>query len=280
MPNIVRPAIARRRLVAVACAALLAASPLSPAASALESPAPGSGPKPTIVLVHGVFADSSAWSGVIERLDRRGYRVIAAANPLRDVAGDSAYLASVLKTIPGPIVLAGHSYGGTVITNAATGNPNVKALVYVAAFAPDKGETSLELAYKFPGSDLPDALVVRPFPMPGGGTGEDVYLDPAKYRAVFAADVPEPDTRVMAVTQRPGALAGATAPSGAPAWKSIASWALVPTADRTIPPAAQLWMARRAQTRVVQARGASHMVMVSRPALTARLILEAAEATG
>ncbi|MEU8192886.1 alpha/beta hydrolase [Microbispora amethystogenes] len=229
--------------------------------------------KPTVVLVHGAFADASGWNGVVARLQAAGYAVLAVANPLRDLAGDSAYVSSVLASVPGPVVLVGHSYGGAVITNAAAGNSNVKALVYVAGFAPDSGETSLELSDRFPGSTLPTALVPRPYP-----SGVDGYIDPAKFRAVFAADLPESTTRLMAATQRPVSVGALSGPSGAPAWRSIHSWYLVAGSDKAIPPAAQRFMAKRAKSAVLELPGASHAVMVSQPTATAAFIVAAARA--
>ncbi|WP_326594604.1 alpha/beta fold hydrolase [Streptomyces sp. NBC_01803] len=233
------------------------------------------GTKPTVVLVHGVFADASGWNATIASLQYTGFPVLAVANPLRDLAGDSAYVSGVLDTIPGPIILVGHSYGGEVITNAARGHANVKALVYVAAFAPDEGESALELAGRFPGSKLPDALVFRP--LPGGGT--DGYIDPEKFRDVFAGDLPSARTRVMAAAQRPGAVEGLGAHSGDPAWRSLPSWYVIPTADNVIPAAVQRFMAERAGSTTVEVEGASHVVMMSRPDIVVRQILAAFRAT-
>ncbi|MFI1356249.1 alpha/beta fold hydrolase [Streptomyces sp. NPDC020898] len=252
-------------------------------AVAHSSPAPSSAertaPKPTVVLVHGVFADASGWNSTIKSLQDLGYPVIAPANPLRDLAGDSAYVSSVVRTIPGPVILVGHSYGGEVVTNAARGNANVKALVYVAAFAPDQGESALQLAEKFPGSQLPGALVGRPYPVPGGEDGIDGYIDPAKFHDVFAQDLPHNTTRLMAATQRPGSVGGLGAPSGAPAWKTLPSWYVIPTADHVIPPAVQRFMAERANSKVVEAKGASHVVMMSRTESVVRQIQAAYRAT-
>ncbi|MEU6372396.1 alpha/beta hydrolase [Streptomyces sp. NPDC046909] len=239
-----------------------------------------SGARPTIVLVHGVFADASGWNEVNSRLLKAGYDVIAPANPLRDLAGDAAYVSSVVATFPGPVILVGHSYGGEVITNAALANPNVKALVYVAAFAPDQGETALDLAGKYPGSQLPGALVTKPYPVPGStDPGIDGYIDPAKFHDVFAQDLPRSLTRVMAVAQRPGSLGGLGSPSGVPAWKSLPSWYVVAGADRVIPPAAQRFMAGRAGSRAVEVKGASHVVMMSHPGAVVRQIEAAHRAT-
>ncbi|WP_327700422.1 alpha/beta fold hydrolase [Streptomyces sp. NBC_00459] len=252
-------------------------------AVAHSSPAPSSSqkgaPKPTVVLVHGAFADASGWNATIKSLQDAGFPVIAPANPLRDLAGDSAYVSSVVASIPGPVILVGHSYGGEVVTNAARGRSNVKALVYVAAFAPDQGETALALADKFPGSKLPTALLVRTYPQPGGPDGHDGYVDPAKFHDVFAQDLPRRTTQVMAATQRPGSLEGLSQGSGTPAWKSLPSWYVIPTADNVIPPAVQRFMAERADSRTVEVKGASHVVMMSRPDAVVRQIKAAYRAT-
>lgn len=234
------------------------------------------GTRATVVLVHGVFADASGWNAVTARLLKAGHQVIAPANPLRDLAGDSAYVSSVIATLAGPVILVGHSYGGEVITNAARGHAHVKALVYVAAFAPDEGESALQLAGKFPGSQLEGALLTRPLP---GGTDADGYIDPAKFHDVFAQDLPHATTKVMAVSQRPGSLGGLSGPSGVPAWKTLPSWYVVAGADRVIPPALQRFMAERAKSRTVEAKGASHVVMMSRPDIVVRQIEAAYRAT-
>ncbi|GAA3907952.1 alpha/beta fold hydrolase [Streptomyces sp. NPDC003631] len=231
---------------------------------------------PTIVLVHGAFADSSSWNGVVERLQRAGYPVIAAANPLRGLADDAAYVASVLEGVQGPVVLAGHSYGGAVISEAAVGRAQVKALVYIAAFTPDEGESALELSGRFPGSTLGAALTPVPFPLPGGGTGTDLYIEPAKFHDQFAADVPEQVTALMAATQRPVAASALEEKANAVAWKTIPSFSLIATEDNNIPPAAQQFMAQRAHARTVEVK-ASHAVAVSRPDAVARLIEQAAQ---
>jgi pimeloyl-ACP methyl ester carboxylesterase len=253
------------------------ASPATSAAAAVTA-RHDNGPKSTIVLVHGAFADASGWGGVITRLEERGYTVLAPANPLRGVPTDSAYIASVLATISGPIVLVGHSYGGEVITNAATGNPNVKALVYIAAFAPDAGETAGGILAKFPGSMLtPPNLILRPFPQPDGTTGTDAYINPAVFQEAFCADCTDLTAAVMAATQRPGALATLSEPSGVPAWKSIPSWYLVASQDHAIPPAAERFMAARMHAHTVQI-DSSHAAMVSHPGAVTDLILSAAQA--
>lgn len=228
--------------------------------------------RPTVVLVHGAFADASGWNEVASRLIHDGYPVIAPANPLRSVSSDSAYLASVLATLSGPIVLAAHSYGGIVITNAAAGNPNVKALVYVAAFAPDEGETLLGLQTKYPGSRLnEEALDFRPY---GGGL-VDGYIKKEFFRDVFAGDVPRKTAELMQAGQRPADARTLGEPSGVPAWKTIPSYYLVARKDQVLPAAAQRFMAGRAGSHVSEVT-ASHVAMISQPSAAADLIKRAA----
>jgi pimeloyl-ACP methyl ester carboxylesterase len=236
--------------------------------------AEGATAKPTIVLVHGAMADSSSWNGVISKLLTSGYSVVAAANPLRSLKGDADYAAGLVKTIKGPVVLVGHSYGGAVITNAATGNDNVKALVYVAAFAPDKGESAFDLVGKFPGSLLGAALAA---PVTLSGGDHDLYLDQVKFREPFAADLPEFQVRLMAATLRPVTDAALQEPSDSPAWKTIPSWFIYGSADKSIPAETHAFMAKRAGAKnVVIVKGASHVVMISQPAAVAQIIEEAA----
>ncbi|AWS41741.1 alpha/beta fold hydrolase [Streptosporangium sp. 'caverna'] len=249
----------------------------APASAAIPATS-ATGVKPTVVLVHGAFADASGFNDTIALLQKAGFPVIAPANPLRDAAGDAAYISSILDTIPGPVILAGHSYGGIVITNAARGHANVKALVYLGAFAPDEGESALQLAGQFPGSELGAALIARPYPLPDGTLGQDGYIDAAKFRAVFAADLPESQTRLMAATQRPGSVGGLAGPSGVPAWKTIPSWYLIPTQDKVIPPAVQRFMAKRAGSKITEIRS-SHVVMISHPAAATAVIVAAYAAT-
>lgn len=232
--------------------------------------------KPTIVLVHGAFAESSSWNGVVSRLHAKGYRVIAAANPLRGVQGDADHVAAILESVNGPVVLVGHSYGGIVISNAAAGNDNVKALVYVAAFTPEVGESAADLSARFPGGTLADALA-PPVALPDGG--KDLYIDQAKFRAQFAADVSAADGRLMAIAQRPVSEHALHDASGAAAWKSIPSWFVYGKADRNIPEAALAFMAQRAGSKkTIAIDGASHVVMVSHAAEVAALIEQAARA--
>jgi pimeloyl-ACP methyl ester carboxylesterase len=235
-------------------------------------PAGAESVRPTIVLVHGAFADSSSWSGVIKLLTSDGYPVVAAANPLRSVRADADAVAGLLKTIRGPVVLVGHSYGGMVISNAAGADGNVKALVYVDGFAPDNGESAAQLDAKFPGAAINDALL--PAPLPGGA---DLYIRADKYREVFAADVGEADAAMMEETQRPVTQAAFTEASGQPAWKSIPSWFIYGDADLCIPPAAHAFMADRARAReVVVVKGGSHATLVSHPDAVAKVIEAAA----
>ncbi len=235
---------------------------------------PAGGEKPTVVLVHGAFADSSGWEAVASRLMDRGYPVIAFSNPLRDPISDGEYLRAFLTTVEGPVVLVGHSYGGAVITNAATGNPAVRSLVYVAAYAPAEGESVAEANYLGGGkATVTDHLVVRP--IPGQTENADAYIDPAWFGELFAQDLPARTARFMAATQRPGALAALLTESGPPAWEEIPSWYVVATEDRIIPPEAERAMAERAGSEVVEI-DSSHVVMMSHPAAVTRLILEAA----
>ncbi|MFG1918571.1 alpha/beta fold hydrolase [Micromonospora sp. NPDC048898] len=232
--------------------------------------------KPTIVVVHGAFAESGGWDRIVARLQDEGHRVIAAANPLRSVAYDATYIRALLDSIEGPVVLVGHSYGGMVISKAAAGAENVKKLVYVAGFAPEAGDSGATLAAKFPGSTLGQTL--RPVKLPDGG--EDVYVDQELYHAQFAADVPGEVTRVMAANQRPITSAALEeAAEGSQAWQSIPSWFLIPEADNNIPAAAHRFMAERAKAvTTVSIPNASHAVFVSHPTEVGDLILEAAAA--
>ncbi|QLY33393.1 alpha/beta fold hydrolase [Nocardia huaxiensis] len=232
--------------------------------------------QPTIVLVHGAFADSSSWNGVIENLRGQGYSVLAAANPLRGLDSDAAYIASVLDTIEGPVVLAGHSYGGSVITVAAQGKPNVDALVYIAAFLPAEGESALELTGKFPGSTLGETIREAQYPLADGSTATEFYIRQAEFPAQFAGDVPADTAALMAATQRPVAVDALQQPAAAAAWRSIRSYALLTTDDKNIPIEAQRFMAERAGAQVTEV-AASHAVGVSRPDAVADLIALAAK---
>jgi pimeloyl-ACP methyl ester carboxylesterase len=241
-------------------------------------PSPQTGRQPTVVLVHGAFSDASSWKGVIQRLQRQGYTVLAPANPLRGVAADAAYLASVVNQLDGPVLLAGHSYGGAVISNAATDASNVVGLIYVAAFAPDEGEVLGDVAASSKDSLLGTAQVQREYPTgPGGETAPEFLVDPARFREVFAADLPAEQAAVMAATQRPVAAAAFSDVSGPPAWKSLPSWAVVATADKAAGSDVVRSMAQRAGADIVEVE-ASHVVMVSQPQAVTELILKALHA--
>ena len=231
--------------------------------------------KPTVVLVHGAFADSSSWNGVVEILRKDGFPVVAAAKPLRSGSNDAADVSHVVASIARPVVLVGHSYGGQVISTAANGHDNVKSLVYVAAFAPDAGESVADLAGKFPGGTLGAALAA-PVKLSGGGV--DLYIDQAKFHDQFASDVPAEQAALMAAAQRPVTDAALNEKSGEPAWKKLPSWFVYGTGDKNIPAAALAFMAERAGSkRTVVVEGASHVVMVSQPQKVADLIEEAAK---
>ena len=237
-------------------------------------------PKPSIVLVHGAWADGSSWSRVIGILQQHGYTVYAPANPLRGLTFDAAYIASFLQSISGPIILVGHSYGGAVITNAATGNPNVKALVYIDAFAPDQGESLASLSsVPPPPGQSPSCLSGDPtmvfnfVPL----TGDiDLYVKPNLFPSCFANDLSPKEGAVLASTQRAFALSALPQQSGVPAWKTIPSFYLVGTIDNVIPPFAQLFMAQRAHSTIVQVR-AGHLSMTSHPEAVTDLINQAVQ---
>ncbi|MHC8407437.1 alpha/beta fold hydrolase [Pseudomonas sp. TMB3-21] len=252
-------------------AGLALAAAMVSATAALAAPV-----KPTVVLVHGAFADSSSWNGVVKILEKDGYPVIAAANPLRSLKGDAQSVADVLASIKTPVVLVGHSYGGPVITEAAYGNANVKALVYVAAIAPEAGESTAELSGRFPGGTLGPTLSA---PVDLADGGKDLYIQQEKFHEQFAADVPDADARLMAATQRPVTVAALNEASTEPAWKTIPSWFVYGDADKNIPAQAQAFMAERAHAKqTVVVKGASHVVMVSNPKVVASLIEKAATA--
>jgi pimeloyl-ACP methyl ester carboxylesterase len=228
---------------------------------------------PTVVLVHGAFAESASWNGVVADLKRRGYPVIAIANPLRGLQEDAAYLRSLLDSLSGPIVIAGHSYGGSVMSEAADGVPGVKALVYIASFNLEVGESTGELAAKFPGGELGPALDPVPFP-----AGTDLYIQQDEFRRVFAADVAPEVTELMAATQRPITASALEDKATKAAWKTIPSWTMVTLQDLNIPAEAMRYMAKRAGSTIVEIE-ASHAVTVSHPDAVADLIDAAARAT-
>ena len=227
----------------------------------------------TIVLVHGAFAESASWDGVIDPLQSAGHRVIAAPNPLRSVAADAAAVSDLIRTIEGPVVLVAHSYGGMVISNVAADAGEITGLVYVAGFAPAAGESAFTLAGKFPGSTLGDA--VQPVPRTDGTT--DLYITRDRFHEQFCADVPAVQAARMAATQRPTTAEALNEPSGGrPLWKELPSWFVFGEEDRNIPADLERYMAERARAhRAIEIPGASHAVSVAHPEATARLILEA-----
>lgn len=283
---------AGRLLRATALAGVLAAATLSAAASqtvvasaaapttavSAVSPAVKPSAKPSIVLVHGAWADGSSWNGVISRLQHDGYTVYAPPNPLLGVPYDTATLRDFLGTIPGPVVLVGHSYGGEVITNAATGDANVKALVYVDAYLPDEGQTLGQLATAVPGSCTGGPnLTFTPYP--GAPAGAQLaYLKQSVFHDCLANGLPAKKAHQLAATQRPLATPALTDVSGVPAWKTIPSWAVVGTADRAIPPAEQLAMARNAHAHITKVH-ASHLSIISNPGTVTSVIRRAVHAT-
>ena len=237
--------------------------------------------KPTIVLVHGAFADGSSWSPVAMRLQKLGYKVLVPANPLISVDYDAAYLRAILTKISGPVILVGHSYGGVAITNAATGLPNVKALVYVAAYAPNTGDSVVSLEKLAPGGEIgPPTLDITQVPSPTGGNESVATIQQPLFRHIFAADLPAAVANEMAVSQRPAALGLLLEPSGTPAWKTIPSWYVVPGADNAIGTKVEMIMAHRIHAHITVVPGASHVVMISHPAVVTKVIVAAADARG
>jgi pimeloyl-ACP methyl ester carboxylesterase len=234
--------------------------------------------RPTVVLVHGAFADSSSWNAVIERLQAQDVPVVAAANPLRGIANDSAYVAAVFNETPGPIVAVGHSYGGAVITNAAAQADNVVGLVFVAAFAPDEGEALGEVEAGSKDSVLNSALVPQHYPTADGGQAVEFRIDPAKARDAFAADVPAGQAALIGVIQRPVAELAFSEPNGTPAWKRLPSWAVVATGDKAAGTDVVRAHAQRAGAEITEVEG-SHVIMISRPQVVTAVILQAVAAT-
>lgn len=232
---------------------------------------------PTVVLVHGAFADSTSWNGVVEHLRDARVPAVANANPLRSLSGDAAYLRDVLASLEGPVLVVAHSYGGMVATQGAAGAPNVVGLVYVGAFAPDTGESAFELSAKFPGSTLGDA--VAPTPLADGG--QELTIRQDVFHQQFVADVDESTAALMAVAQRPVTLAALNEPLGTadPAWRTLPSWFVHGAEDRNIPAEALRYMAERAGSRsTTEVPGASHALAVSRPDAVAQVVLEAVRA--
>ena len=232
----------------------------------------------TVVLVHGAFADSSSWTGVLERLQANNVQVVAAANPLRGVSIDSAYVAGVFNQIQGPVLAVGHSYGGAVISNAATGARNVVGLVFVAAFAPDEGERLGEVTGTSKDSVLNSALVPHQYPT-GNGTATEFSIDPAKARDAFAADLSDKQAAIIGTIQRPVSELAFSEPSGVPAWKTLPSWAVVATSDRAAGTDVVRAHAERAGAAITEVDG-SHVIMISKPEVVADVIQSAIDKVG
>jgi len=272
----------RRTMTTVLAVAglLIPAAQLASASTATARSVAQTGPKPSVVLIHGAWADSSSWDAVAGRLQRDGYTVYVPPDPLLGLRYDSAFVRDFLNTIPGPIILVGHSYGGAVITNAATGDPNVTALVYVDAFAPARGQTLGQLVTAHPGSCVLPQANVTAQPYPGAPPGAvDVYIKQSVFPACMANGLPASQAGVLAATQRPLTSIALTQKSGVPAWQTIPSWALIGTADHAIPPAELLAMARQAHAHITMAPGAPHLSMIYDPRLVTKVIVEAAKAT-
>jgi pimeloyl-ACP methyl ester carboxylesterase len=268
---------------AVSAAVLVPSASARTAAPATHSAAltaAGTGPKPTIVLVHGAWADASSWTPVIERLQQAGYQVDAPPNPLQGLSYDSAYIASYLKQITGPVILVGHSYGGAVITDAAVGDANVKALVYIAGWAPAKGESLLSLIQSKLGEEIPPlTLTSANYPLLGGGTAEQFTINPADYRMEFTDnELPAAEAAALAAEQRPLSLNALSQDSGTPAWQTIPSWYMVADGDRAIAPNLERFMAARMHAHTVDVNG-PHLLMLTDPGAVTSLIEEAATAT-
>jgi pimeloyl-ACP methyl ester carboxylesterase len=270
-----------RSVIAVALASATVLASLFAATSAVAA-TPAKQSKPTIVLVHGAWADGSSWDGVVADLQKQGYTVDVPPNPLRGLASDSAYLRDYLKTIKGPIVLAGHSYGGAVITDAATGNKNVKALVYVDAFIPDKGESLLQLLTpknpEEPGLNPEELFNFVPFPGAPKGVS-DWYLKTEAFIGALANGLPKSEAAVLAATQRPIASNALVEKSSAPAWKTIPSWAVIGTEDHILPPQLQEFMTKRAGSQVTFVK-AGHLSLIAKPKAVTKVIVAAAQNAG
>ena len=266
----------RSLVVLVAAVVLIGTSSISAAAHPEEP----TGERATVVLVHGAFADASSWNGVVELLQRQGHTVVAPAIAMRGLASDAAYVASVVDQIEGPVLLVGHSYAGAVISNAATTTPNVVGLVFVSGYAPEQGETVNDIAGRSQDSLLGPAIVQRQYPTgQGDETATELFIDPAAFRAAFAADLPAEQAAAMAATQRPIAAAAFDEPSGEPAWKTLPSWAVVGTGDKAAGADVVRANAERAGAHITELDG-SHVIMISQPRAVTHVILTALHAVG
>jgi pimeloyl-ACP methyl ester carboxylesterase len=230
--------------------------------------------QPTIVLIHGAFADAASWAPVTRRLIDKGHTVLVPAVPNRSLVGDSAYIRSIVEKIDGPVLLAGHSYGGAVITVAGAAD-NVVGLVYVAGYALEEGESLGELQGRFPDSDLAANLVYTPFPIEGGEDGTDVSVKIDAFHAVFAGGIPPETAEVLAVSQRPLAAAAFGEPASVAAWKTKPGWGIVSAADHTINPDVERFGYERAGLRSVVEIDAPHLVMIAEPAAVVAVIEDA-----
>ena len=264
---------ARVGAIVITVGALLSGATTMSASAASPSSASHSSPKPTVVLVHGAWADSSSWNAVVRRLIRDGYPVTAFATPLQSLSGDSSALRDLLASISGPVVLVGHSYGGAVITDAAAGSSQVKALVYVDAFVPDEGEPVIALAGPDSAVNLPGVL--NPVPLGDPTPSTELFVDQGAFVKYFANDLPRWRGQVLAATQRPVTFGALTEPATVPAWKTISSWYEIGTIDKVIPPAVQRSMATRAGAHISTVRS-GHLPMVSAPKAVTSLIERAA----
>ncbi len=276
MPHPSRPARRKLGRLILTAALFVGVALALPTTLASASPASSHAPKPTIVLVHGAWADASSWAKVTSRLQHDGYTVLAPPNPLRGLSSDAAYLAAFIQQrTTGPVVLVGHSYGGAVITNAALSDPDVKALVYVDAFVPDQGESVLGLQG---GGGDPNALFDS-VAYPGAPAGDvDLYIKTAVFPQAFAADLPAATAAQLAASQRAITLSALLEPSGVPAWKTLPSWYVLGTRDGILPPALQLTMAQRAHSRITRVP-ASHLSMLSQPGAVENVIVAAARSS-
>jgi pimeloyl-ACP methyl ester carboxylesterase len=275
-------------ITAAAAVAAVSAATLTPSASAhtaapathtTAQTAAGTGPKPTIVLVHGAWADASSWTPEIERLEKAGYPVVAPPNPLRGLDYDSSYIASVLKQIKGPVILVGHSYGGAVITNAAVGDPDVKALVYIAGWAPAKGESLESLIDSKLGQEIPALPTVATTYPVQGSTDIELTINTADYPSAFLDNkLPAYEEDALAAEQRPLSRDAVAETSGTPAWQTIPSWYMVANQDRAIAPDLERFMAARMHAHTIDVNG-PHLLMLTNPGAVTRLIEQAATAT-
>jgi pimeloyl-ACP methyl ester carboxylesterase len=237
----------------------------------------GSGP--TVVLVHGAYADASGYAGVIRKLQSRGVEVRAPMNPLRSLAFDADAIARYATTIEGPMVLVGHSYGGAVISEAAPMLSDVIALVFLSAFALDQGESCASIQEPFPAPMLASAIVPSPYDAPGAPGGPDLFIKISEFHQAFCADLPASVAAAMAVSQRPLSAAALTETAATAGWKNLPSWYMVSERDNAIQPDCERYMARRMNASVESVSTGSHAAFIASPDIAASLILKAIETT-